>query len=123
MNRKLLIILDYRKMLYSKVNAINSSGINLKLLIKLLKKFFNKIVVRGFEDNFEDISGNDWYVVYQSSEDRGQYYKGYIEDIVYILSLNKKSKNKIKKNINMHNSKFNSEKIISKYNKYIKKII
>ena len=85
MNRKLLIILDYRKMLYSKVNAINSSGINLKLLIKLLKKKFNKILVRSFEDSFEDIKGNEWYIIYQSSEDRGQYYKSYIEDIVYIL--------------------------------------
>lgn len=40
-----------------------------------------------------------------------------------ILSLDKKSKDKIKKNINIYNNKFNSEKIILEYNKYIKKII
>ena len=40
-----------------------------------------------------------------------------------ILSLDKKNKDKIKKNINMYNNKFNSEKIILEYNKYIKKII
>ena len=40
-----------------------------------------------------------------------------------ILSLDKKNKDKIKKNINIYNNKFNSEKFILEYNKYIKKII
>ena len=89
MKKKLLIIVDYRKMLYSKINTINSYGIDLKLLIKLLKKKFKEIIIRGFDDNFDDISGRDWYILYQSSEDPGLYYKSYIEDIAYILSLKK----------------------------------
>lgn len=58
----------------------------------LIKKYFNE---QGYDIEFVGLSEikyklpqKDTHIVYTSSEDDGYYYKSYIEDIIYGLSLN-----------------------------------
>ena len=81
---KFHIILDYRDFLYSSVNPPDS-GINITKLSEYLTQLGADVRVWNYSNI--DIS-EDWsnqLIVYQSTEDRGLFYKDYIEDVILAL--------------------------------------
>ena len=81
---QITIITDYRGFLYSSVKNVDV-GIDLNAFTSALDKFNISSEVVFFRDI--DLSQN-WkgkYIIYQSSEDRGLYYKDYIEDVLIAL--------------------------------------
>jgi hypothetical protein len=59
---------------------------------RLLEMYFREqgyetVFIRYAEIDFRDMNFKDQYVLYQSSEDRGLYYKSYIEDMLLGMQL------------------------------------
>ena len=81
---KFHIILDYRDFLYSSVNPPDS-GINITKLSEYLTQLGADVRVWNYSNI--DISENwsNQLIVYQSTEDRGLFYKDYIEDVILAL--------------------------------------
>ncbi len=87
MNKKIILLVDYRGHFYSSVVYKDAS-----MDIAMLKGYFSEqgfqITVKKFSEiNFrsEDYTGQ--YILYQSSEDRDLFYKSYLEDIILGLQL------------------------------------
>ncbi|RAV13806.1 hypothetical protein [Paenibacillus contaminans] len=86
--RNLLILVDYdNKFLIS----LNNKNKFVTMDIDKLKRLF---ISKGYNVNvkqFSEIDFNnsfaDHFVIYQTSEDIGQFYKKYIEDIIYLLQM------------------------------------
>jgi len=82
--KQVTIITDYRGFLYSSVKNVDV-GIDLKVFVEKL----NLLSVEAEVIYYRDVNINDnWkdkVIVYQSSEDRGLYYKDYIEDVLLVL--------------------------------------
>ena len=82
--KQITIITDYRGFLYSSVKNVDV-GIDLSAFVTQLKQLGIEATALYFRD--VDLSHNwkDKVVVYQSSEDRGLFYKDYIEDVLITL--------------------------------------
>ena len=80
------IIRDYRNFLYSSARPPDSS-VKIDRLVGFLKAA--GVTCHVWDCRNVDLS-RDWsgaYVVYQSSEDRGLFYKDYIEDLILALEM------------------------------------
>lgn len=79
---KVIILLDYRKQLWLK-NNYKEQSVDYKLLCKYLVELCYDVSVLQYKDiDFYNIDYTNNYIIYQSSEDPGLYYKSYIEDIL-----------------------------------------
>ena len=84
--KKIYIFKDYRGFLYSsRKNWKVDIGIDIDVLIKRLKTYGYECEERYFSDFRISDNWKDKIVIYQSSEDRGLFYKGYIEDVLVSL--------------------------------------
>jgi len=84
---ELLILIDFKKKFHVSLVEKEYTSMNISKLKTLFSKNgFDVRVIQFSELNMEeDYSGK--YVIYQTSEEKGQYYKKYIEDIVYFLHM------------------------------------
>ena len=81
-NPDVLFLVDYRRNFYSRVGS-SYEGLTLEKIVASLKE-------NGLQSEVRDLSSPDLlsanldgvHVVYQSSEDIGLFYKGYIEDVL-----------------------------------------
>ena len=87
--RCLLILTDYNNEF---LISINNKNKYVSMNIEKIKGYF---ISRGYDVNIMQFSELDfkrnyegYYVLYQTSESKGQFYKRYIEDIIYYLEIN-----------------------------------
>jgi len=86
MSIKVILLVDYRSYFYSSVRSRGAS-IDLHLLKNYMHENGCELVLQRFPDiDFRTNNFHGQYVMYQSSEDRGLYYKDYIEDILLALN-------------------------------------
>lgn len=87
MDKKVYLLIDYREHFYESTRSRGES-IQINRLKKLFADSSLDLVIKHFHEvNFRKEDYNGAWVVYQSSEDRGQYYKDYIEDVLLGLQL------------------------------------
>ena len=83
----ILILTDYKGFFGSKQKSkIYRGGFDLTKIKQYFKESgFNVEIIRFVELNFRynEILGKKPIVLYQSSEDKNGFYKGFIEDIIY----------------------------------------
>lgn len=85
---KIYLLSDYRNRFHISVREHKDGSMDLEKLRTYFGRNGYELVIRHFEDidfRKDDLSGQ--YVLYQTSEDRGLHYKGFIEDILYGLML------------------------------------
>lgn len=85
MNKRVFLLLDYRDQFYFSTRYRGAC-----LDIEKLKRYFKDngyelIIRRFFEIDFRKENYKDEWILYQSSEDPGLYYKDYIEDVLMAL--------------------------------------
>jgi hypothetical protein len=87
MNREIFLLVDYKKRFGSKwLDEPYRSGLDKILLLKLFSENGFKLTILNFYDvNLKHSQWKDKIVVYTSSEDKGFYYKRYIEDVICAL--------------------------------------
>lgn len=84
--KEILILKDYRNHLYFSIKH-KEAGININKFADYLKDLGYRVEIKDFSEiNFTNDYQN-YIVIYQSSEDRNLFYKSYIDDIIYGLSL------------------------------------
>ncbi len=87
MSKKVLVLVDYKGRLYCPHKG-TATATDLKSTARLFEKAGYFQTVQHFEDvDFRQESYKGVPILYQSSQDRGLYYKGYIEDIILGLHL------------------------------------
>lgn len=86
---ELMILYDYKKHFATKLIETKSGRIEGNFNLEKLKKLFEnksyKVICQSFSevDLYREYKGT--YVVYASSEDKGQFYKQYVEDVILAL--------------------------------------
>lgn len=85
---ELLLLTDYKNQFWSKYDALPyRSGMDKQLLLEYFSQNGFGVVFRKFSDiDFSKEDFNGMYVLYSSSEDVGNNYKSYIEDVIFGLS-------------------------------------
>ena len=88
MKKKLLVLTDYRGYFSSKFIGTKEFhqkvNINVDRIKEILEESF-EVEVYKYQDIDISKNYNGWYVVYASSEERGLFYKSYIEDVLLKL--------------------------------------
>lgn len=83
---RILILHDYRKQFYFATREY-AKGIDISRLAAGLTSHSHSVEVLGFEEVDTATSHEGTFVLYQSSEDRGLHYKGYIAGKIMALAL------------------------------------
>jgi len=85
--KNILLLTDYRNHFYSSNDHYDAS-IDLVLLKEYFKVNSYNLIIKNFSDiDFKNEDYKNKFILYQSSEDRNLFYKGYIEDIILGLHL------------------------------------
>lgn len=87
MKRQVLIIVDYRSQFYSSTKKRGASLDVNKIREYLIAKNYDVSVKHFVDIDFTTSINKGTYVLYQSSEDEGLFYRSYIEDVMLGLSL------------------------------------
>lgn len=84
---KVLILIDYRQQFWLKATH-KEANYDLELMKLSFEKYGCFVEIREFSEIcFRDMTYENTYVIYQSTEDWGQYYNSYIEDVLMGLKL------------------------------------
>lgn len=84
---KILILVDYRQQFWLKATH-KEANFDLPLLKRRFEECGCFVEIKEFSEiSFRDTSYDNTYVIYQSTEDWGQFYNSYIEDILMGLKL------------------------------------
>lgn len=87
--KKLLIITDYNhRFLISLDNDDKYVSMNVSKLHRIFSKYGLDVEVKEFSQIDMNIDYHGYIVLYQTSEGNGQFYKKYIEDLIYQLQSN-----------------------------------
>jgi glutathione synthase/RimK-type ligase-like ATP-grasp enzyme len=85
----ILILVDYKGFFSSKQNSqYYRGGLNLKKIEKFLQKHYYHVEIISYSElnlNYKKITEEKPFIIYQSSEDKGNHYKSYIEDVIFDL--------------------------------------
>jgi glutathione synthase/RimK-type ligase-like ATP-grasp enzyme len=87
--KEIILITDYKNNFGSKWNAFPyRSGLDKNYLIQLFNERNIHVTKKNFSEiNFNDLTWQNKWVLYNSSEDYGLFYKSYVEDIILGLQL------------------------------------
>lgn len=87
MNKEISLFLDYRDQFYFSTKY-RGAGVDVQKLKTCFRSRGYELVVKHFfEIDFRKENYENKWVLYQSSEDPGLFYKDYIEDVVFALEL------------------------------------
>ena len=87
--KEIYIFIDYRNQFYSSTK-IRGAAVDVKRLDKYLTDLGYEVNVKPFTYiNFRAQNYENKWILYQSSEDPGLFYKSYIDDLVFGLYLQK----------------------------------
>lgn len=86
---KVLILVDYKGFFGSKQKSeIYRGGFDLNLIEQCFNQYNVQLEIQEFSKiNIDEITKTNPLILYTSSEDKGGYYKSYIEDLVYFLEI------------------------------------
>ncbi len=88
MKPKILILTDWREYFSSKfigdAKCHEKVNIDIEKIAEVLENNFD-VVLQKYQDLDLNKNYRGWYVIYASSEERGLFYKGYIEDVLLKL--------------------------------------
>jgi glutathione synthase/RimK-type ligase-like ATP-grasp enzyme len=87
--QRIYILVDYKNYFGSKYNAVPyRSGMNKELILNYFQEYgFESQFLNYTRINFREINLKNQFILYTSSEDKGDFYKSYLEDICYGLAL------------------------------------
>lgn len=87
--KNILLLCDGRGYLTSSLEKKSRGKINISLLKKSLEAYGFNVKIMCLHDLKFPSEFSGWFVLYPSSEDAGLFYKGFIEDIILRLTLDK----------------------------------
>ncbi|WP_019679570.1 hypothetical protein [Ruminococcus flavefaciens] len=84
--KKIMLLTDYKGWFWVSVEDLKHyTSMNISKLKKLFKGYEFDVVVKRYSDIDFNMNYSGYFVVYQTSEDIGSFYKDYIEDILLFL--------------------------------------
>jgi hypothetical protein len=85
---KFLILVDYKGNFLTSITDLHHySSMDVQAICRLLEKYGHSVELHSFGELDFEKDYRNYYVLYQSAEDIGVFYKDYIEDIVYYLGM------------------------------------